>query len=77
MSNLLNNIIRFGKKTEYVRHEAHFNVSARDAFNICQDYAAFFSVMLADQSTEPNPEWIKLGPGEVGGQIYIRARRIN
>ena len=69
MSDLMRKIIRFGTTTEYVRHEAHWNVSAENAFKICMDYAAFITVMLRDQKDPPNPKWIKGGPGELGAQV--------
>ncbi len=75
MANLLSKVVRFSTKTEYVRHEAHFNVSAADAFKICMDYAAFLEVMLSDQKDPPRPEWIKGGPGQVGAQVRYKLER--
>ena len=66
---LLNKIIWFGSKTETVTHRTHWPVSAKDAFEICKDYAAFLEVMLRDQKDPPDPRWKEGGPGKVGGQV--------
>jgi hypothetical protein len=66
---LLNKIIWFSSTTETVTHEASFSVSAKNAFEICKNYAEFIKVMLRDQQYPPNPWWKKGAPGEVGGQV--------
>ncbi|KJC46364.1 hypothetical protein UP09_13070 [Bradyrhizobium sp. LTSP885] len=72
---LLNLILKFGPKVEYVTHQAHYNVSADDAALICQDYSKFIRVMLRDQNEPPNPQWIKGGPGQIGGQLQYTLER--
>ena len=65
---LLNKIIWFGSKTETVTHQTHWPVSAKDAFEICRDYAAFLEVMLRDQKDHRTPAGRKADPAELVGR---------
>lgn len=72
---ILNKIVWFGPTVEYVNHEIHWNVATADAWQICTDYSKFIRLMLSDQEVDPNPVWLKGGPGEVGGQLQYTIAR--
>lgn len=65
----MNKILWFGAKKETVVHQAYWNVSSKNAFEICKDYAEFLGVMLSEQKDSLNIKWQNGGPGEIGSQV--------
>ncbi len=75
MLKLLTILITFRSNRLEVVHETDFAVGVEDAWKICKDYSAFIRVMLRRQKTDPAPEWIAGGPGEVGGELRFTLDR--
>ncbi|MDX1495122.1 MAG: NAD(P)-binding protein, partial [Longimicrobiales bacterium] len=72
MSALLSKFVTYGAKPIEVVYETGLDVSARDGFELCRDYAGFIRVILSQQGVDPDPKWIEGGPGEVGGVVRYR-----
>ncbi|WP_298770701.1 hypothetical protein [uncultured Shewanella sp.] len=75
MNSALTKLITFRSKQLMVVHETCFSIGIKDAWNICNDYSAFISLMLCKQSVNPSPEWLLGGPGELGAELRFTIQR--